>query len=110
MESLASLFPEALIPKDSCGTGEHGMQGLSRRKDDLQATPTHSYLQAEERHGNTEEHLRQLEGQLEEKNQELARVRTPDRTLWRPSLPQGGTAGGSVNRERRRLGAGQGPN
>ncbi|XP_035871940.1 liprin-alpha-4 isoform X3 [Phyllostomus discolor] len=30
---------------------------------------------AEERHGNIEEHLRQLEGQLEEKNQELARVR-----------------------------------
>ncbi|KAK2086288.1 Liprin-alpha-4 [Saguinus oedipus] len=29
---------------------------------------------AEERHGNIEEHLRQLEGQLEEKNQELARV------------------------------------
>nr|XP_045003073.1 liprin-alpha-4 isoform X4 [Jaculus jaculus] len=30
---------------------------------------------AEERHGNIEEHLRQLEGQLDEKNQELARVR-----------------------------------
>ncbi|XP_036091433.1 liprin-alpha-4 isoform X2 [Rousettus aegyptiacus] len=30
---------------------------------------------AEERHGNVEEHLRQLEGRLEEKNQELARVR-----------------------------------
>uniref|UniRef100_A0A8D1YVU9 SAM domain-containing protein n=1 Tax=Sus scrofa TaxID=9823 RepID=A0A8D1YVU9_PIG len=30
---------------------------------------------AEERHGNIEEHLRQLEGQLEEKNQELARGR-----------------------------------
>ncbi|XP_070623802.1 liprin-alpha-4 isoform X7 [Bos indicus] len=34
---------------------------------------------AEERHGNTEEHLRQLEGQLEEKNQELARVRQRER-------------------------------
>ncbi|KAK7802795.1 hypothetical protein U0070_016600 [Myodes glareolus] len=34
-----------------------------------------SGLGAEERHGNIEEHLRQLEGQLEEKNQELARVR-----------------------------------
>ncbi|XP_062067251.1 liprin-alpha-4 isoform X8 [Lepus europaeus] len=33
------------------------------------------HRQAEERHGNIEEHLRQLEGQLEEKNQELARVR-----------------------------------
>lgn len=32
-------------------------------------------VEAEERHGNIEEHLRQLEGQLEEKNQELARVR-----------------------------------
>ncbi|XP_068842464.1 liprin-alpha-4 isoform X10 [Capricornis sumatraensis] len=31
------------------------------------------HRQAEERHGSTEEHLRQLEGQLEEKNQELAR-------------------------------------
>ncbi|KAM9107141.1 liprin-alpha-4 isoform 10-T10 [Megaptera novaeangliae] len=33
------------------------------------------HRQAEERHGNIEEHLRQLEGQLQEKNQELARVR-----------------------------------
>ncbi|KAK2497795.1 hypothetical protein MC885_017833 [Smutsia gigantea] len=41
----------------------------------LQAALTPSCLQAEERHGNIEEHLRQLEGQLEEKNQELARVR-----------------------------------
>ena len=31
-------------------------------------------LQAEERHGNVEERLRQLESQLEEKNQELGRV------------------------------------
>ncbi|XP_065738110.1 liprin-alpha-4 isoform X10 [Phocoena phocoena] len=31
------------------------------------------HRQAEERHGSTEEHLRQLEGQLQEKNQELAR-------------------------------------
>uniref|UniRef100_A0A452E8X9 PTPRF interacting protein alpha 4 n=1 Tax=Capra hircus TaxID=9925 RepID=A0A452E8X9_CAPHI len=44
---------------------------------------------AEERHGSTEEHLRQLEGQLEEKNQELARVRAPDRTFWCPSLQDG---------------------
>eukprot|EP00069_Balaena_mysticetus_P009028 bmy_19969T0 len=48
---------------------------LSRKADDLQAALTHSSLQAEERHGNIEEHLRQLEGQLQEKNQELARVR-----------------------------------
>lgn len=34
-----------------------------------------SILQAEERHGNVEERLRQLEAQLEEKNQELLRVR-----------------------------------
>lgn len=32
------------------------------------------FSQAEERHGSIEEHLRQLESQLEEKNQELARV------------------------------------
>lgn len=31
--------------------------------------------QAEERHGNIEERMRHLEGQLEEKNQELQRVR-----------------------------------
>lgn len=30
--------------------------------------------QAEERHGNIEERLRQMEAQLEEKNQELLRV------------------------------------
>ncbi|OWK17501.1 hypothetical protein Celaphus_00013399 [Cervus elaphus hippelaphus] len=35
--------------------------------------------EAEERHGNIEEHLQQLEGQLEEKNQELARVRQRER-------------------------------
>lgn len=34
-----------------------------------------STFQAEERHGNFEERLRQLEAQLEEKNQELQRVR-----------------------------------
>ncbi|RLV95307.1 hypothetical protein DV515_00012883 [Chloebia gouldiae] len=33
------------------------------------------FSQAEERHGSIEEHLRQLETQLEEKNQELARAR-----------------------------------
>ncbi|KGL78365.1 Liprin-alpha-2, partial [Tinamus guttatus] len=35
---------------------------------------------AKERHGSIEEHLRQLESQLEEKNQELARVR--ERPAW----------------------------
>lgn len=33
------------------------------------------FAQAEERHGNVEERLKQLEAQLEEKNQELLRVR-----------------------------------
>lgn len=43
------------------------------------------FSQAEERHGSIEEHLRQLETQLEEKNQELARV-SPDPCLgaWVP--------------------------
>jgi hypothetical protein len=34
-------------------------------------------LQAEERHGNVEERLRQMEAQLEEKHQELIRVGKP---------------------------------
>lgn len=37
--------------------------------------------QAEERHGNVEERLKQLEAQLEEKNQELLRVRGQGATL-----------------------------
>lgn len=43
------------------------------------------FSQAEERHGSIEEHLRQLETQLEEKNQELARV-SPDSCLGTPGL------------------------
>ena len=35
-------------------------------------------LQAEERHGNVEERLRQMEAQLEEKHQELIRVGKPE--------------------------------
>ncbi|XP_059002134.1 liprin-alpha-4 isoform X6 [Mustela lutreola] len=57
---------------------------------------------AEERHGSIEEHLRQLEGQLEEKNQELARVRAPG---WarRPSpCPQGSLSGVLVLQVRQR--------
>ncbi|ELK15847.1 Liprin-alpha-4 [Pteropus alecto] len=46
---------------------ERKLQQTTRRAETLP--------EAEERHGNIEEHLRQLEGQLEEKNQELARVR-----------------------------------
>lgn len=40
-----------------------------------------SHAQAEERHGNVEERLRQLEAQLDEKNQELLRVWRTDATL-----------------------------
>lgn len=47
------------------GFGEHHLRRLL------------CFSQAEERHGSIEEHLRQLETQLEEKNQELARV-SPD--------------------------------
>lgn len=42
------------------------------------------FSQAEERHGSIEEHLRQLESQLEEKNQELARVSTAQRGQGSP--------------------------
>lgn len=50
------------------GFGEHHLRRLL------------CFSQAEERHGSIEEHLRQLETQLEEKNQELARV-SPDPCL-----------------------------
>uniref|UniRef100_A0AAQ6AGR1 SAM domain-containing protein n=1 Tax=Amphiprion ocellaris TaxID=80972 RepID=A0AAQ6AGR1_AMPOC len=48
-----------------------------KNKEDLQQALicTCLPLQAEERHGNVEERLRQLESQLEEKNQELGRAR-----------------------------------
>ncbi|XP_074241116.1 liprin-alpha-4 isoform X8 [Saimiri boliviensis] len=48
---------------------------LNDKLEDELANKESLHRQAEERHGNIEEHLRQLEGQLEEKNQELARVR-----------------------------------
>lgn len=60
----------------------------------ITATLTHPYVQAEERHGSTEEHLRQLEGQLEEKNQEPALVRAPDRTFGVPLCPTVAPQGG----------------
>lgn len=94
MESLASLVPEALIPKGRSGTWVHGIQGLSRKADDLRAALIHSSLQAEERHGSTEEHLRQLEGQLQEKNQELARVSLPGQTLEPPLNPRAASQDG----------------
>nr|XP_031294699.1 liprin-alpha-4 isoform X4 [Camelus dromedarius] len=74
----AETLPEVeaeLAQRIAALTKVHRIHGLSRKADDLQTALTHSCLQAEERHGNIEEHLRQLEGQLEEKNQELARVR-----------------------------------
>ena len=40
----------------------------------LTPLPSSPLIQAEERHGNFEERLRQMEAQLEEKNQELQRV------------------------------------
>lgn len=44
---------------------------------------TLSVLQAEERHGNVEERVRQMEAQLEEKNQELLRVRQMgSKVIW----------------------------
>lgn len=93
MESLASLVPEALIPKGRSGTWVHGIQGLSRKADDLRAALIHSSLQAEE-HGSTEEHLWQLEGQLQEKNQELARVSLLGQTLEPPLNPRAASQDG----------------
>ena len=67
-ESAASLGndtdagAEGGVQEDPRGFGEHHPRGLL------------CFSQAEERHGSIEEHLRQLESQLEEKNQELARV------------------------------------
>ncbi|NXY22546.1 LIPA4 protein, partial [Atrichornis clamosus] len=51
------------LPEGPHDFGEHHRRGLL------------CFSQAEERHGSIEEHLRQLETQLEEKNQELARAR-----------------------------------
>ncbi|NIG59593.1 liprin-alpha-4 isoform X6 [Pontoporia blainvillei] len=48
---------------------------LSDRLENELANKESLHRQAEERHGSPEEHLRQLEGQLQEKNQELARAR-----------------------------------
>lgn len=55
-----------------CGFGERHPRGLL------------CFSQAEERHGSIEEHLRQLESQLEEKNQELARVSAAQPGWGRP--------------------------
>lgn len=59
----------------------------------------YSCRQAEERHGNIEEQLCQMEAQLEEKNQELQRVRgQADICLLQHCVEPGGNrvAGGSV--------------
>lgn len=56
---------DSRMQQSSHGFGEHHLRRLL------------CFSQAEERHGSIEEHLRQLETQLEEKNQELARV-SPD--------------------------------
>lgn len=77
---------EALTPKEPPGTGYVGCGDLGRGSGDAL---TRARLQAEERHGSIEEHLRQLEGQLEEKNQELARVRAPGWGCRPPPCPQG---------------------
>lgn len=68
------LFPKALTPKGHAGTGVRAPGGLSRGQMST-AVLTCPCPQAAERHGSFEEHVRQLEGQLEEKKQELARVR-----------------------------------
>lgn len=68
------LLPEALTPKGHAGTGLRAPGGLSRGQMSAAAL-TCPCPQAAERHGSFEEHVRQLEGQLEEKKQELARVR-----------------------------------
>lgn len=86
------LLSEAVIPKGHPGTGVHEAEGLSRGQMSAAAL-TSPCPQAAERHGSFEEHVRQLEGQLEEKKQELARVRA-----WlgseRPPRPTAGFPGG----------------
>lgn len=68
------LLPEAQTPKGHAGNGVRVPGGLSRGQMSAAAL-TCPCPQAAERHGSFEEHVRQLEGQLEEKKQELARVR-----------------------------------
>lgn len=63
MDSVNKLFPFVLI----CNSVATWYRALTR-------LPSPPITQAEERHGNFEERLRQMEAQLEEKNQELQRV------------------------------------
>lgn len=77
LQGWASLAPETLVPRAYPGTRVREVGALSRTgRGSAGCTGCHPSPrpQAEERHGNIEEHLRQLEDQLEEKNQELARV------------------------------------
>lgn len=60
--------------KDADGRREGGMQEGLHGFGERHPRGLLCFSQAEERHGSIEEHLRQLESQLEEKNQELARV------------------------------------
>ncbi|KAF6073599.1 PTPRF interacting protein alpha 4 [Phyllostomus discolor] len=62
-------------PSRSCSRPCGGRRRCRRWRPSWPRGSWPSPRRAEERHGNIEEHLRQLEGQLEEKNQELARVR-----------------------------------
>lgn len=73
----------------------HGIGAEQEARWSADCTDCHlsPHPQAEERHGNVEEHLRQLEGRLEEKNQELARVRALlgfVGLLWPPAAAHGG--------------------
>ncbi|KAF5915745.1 hypothetical protein HPG69_011558 [Diceros bicornis minor] len=82
LTKASGVGPEDLLPELSwsqAASEPPWQQGAwdmrpEQEADDPQAALTYPCPQAEERHGNIE-HLRQLEGQLEEKNQELARVR-----------------------------------
>lgn len=67
-----------------CGreTGGEGKEGKEKLGRECDGQVQYWHPQAEERHGNIEEHLRQLEAQLEEKNQELARVRRLKTHEW----------------------------
>ncbi|CAB1342035.1 unnamed protein product [Coregonus sp. 'balchen'] len=76
MEERITTLERRYLSAQREATSLHDIK--DRLENDL-ASKDSLYRQAEERHGNFEERLRQMEAQLEEKNQELQRARQRER-------------------------------